>query len=147
MAAAAAAIPREASPTFLTTGRTDLAAFAGRGDIRFLARVIEPISPERQGEAWPPRLDFVYARGPFAYEDERRLLETRGVKCIVTKNSGGAAARAKLDAARDLGLPVIMVRRPVRPAGRHVVTAEQAQAWLERALHPESGDVSGLPAA
>ncbi len=147
MAAAAAAIPEDASPTFLTTGRSDLAAFADRGDIRFLARVIEPIRPESEDEEWPPRLDFVYARGPFMYEDERQLLESRGVRCIVSKNSGGDAARAKLDAAGDLGVPVIMVRRPARPAGRHVATPEEALDWLEQVLDPESGAIAGAPAA
>ena len=134
MTEAATAIPDGASPTFLTTGRTDLAAFAGRSDIRFLARVIEPIRPEAPNDVWPAQLAFIYARGPFRYDGERELLESRGVRCIVTKNSGGSAARAKLDAARDIGLPVVMVRRPPKPAGRHVATADEAVDWLFRML-------------
>lgn len=139
MADAAAAIPRGATPTFLTTGRTDLSAFAGRGDVRFLARVIEPIRPESPDEIWPAELEFIYDRGPFRYDEERALLVSRGVQCIVTKNSGGAAARAKLDAARDLGLPVVMVRRPPKPAGTHVAGAQEAVDWLLATLGDEPG--------
>ncbi|MGI9384263.1 MAG: cobalt-precorrin-6A reductase [Methyloligellaceae bacterium] len=147
MVDAAAAIPPGATPAFLTTGRTDLAAFTGRTDLRFLARVIEPIRPEGPDEIWPGELEFIYARGPFRYDEERALLESRNVRCIVTKNSGGAAARAKLDAARDLDLPVVVVRRPPKPAGTHVATAEEAVDWLFATLGDAPGAAAGKPAA
>ena len=124
---AAAAIPARASPTFLTVGRTELAPFARRRDIRFLARVIDP--PEHDlGFA---ELTLLFGRGPFHVEAERALLAAHGVRCLVTKNSGGEAARAKLDAARDLGLPVVMVRRPDAPKGRTAEGVAEALAWLD----------------
>ena len=129
---AAAAIPARASPTFLTVGRTELAPFAHRRDIRFLARVIDP--PEHDlGFA---DLELLFGRGPFDYEAERRLVVGHGVRCLVTKNSGGEAARAKLDAARDLGLPVVMVRRPKPPEGERAEGVAEALAWIERLIGP-----------
>jgi precorrin-6A/cobalt-precorrin-6A reductase len=80
----------------------------------------------------PPRVELITARGPFNLEDERALLETHKIELIVTKNSGGAGAEAKLDAARALSLPVIMVERPDLPEASSVETVADALAWLER---------------
>jgi len=82
-------------------------------------------------ENLPPRCELVTARGPFNVADERALLATRKVELIVTKNSGGAGAVAKLDAARALSLPVIMVERPRLPEAPSVQTVADALAWLE----------------
>jgi precorrin-6A/cobalt-precorrin-6A reductase len=81
----------------------------------------------------PPRVELIVARGPFNLADERALLESRAVDVIVTKNSGGAGAAAKLDAARALSLPVIMVERPRLPEAPSAETVADALAWLERA--------------
>lgn len=129
MAAAAAAIP--ASPCFLTVGRTELDPFAVRRDIAFVARVIDRPDP-------PPDLtDVIYveARGPFVLADELRLLDRHGIRSIVTKNSGGKAAEAKLIAARQLGLPVVMVRRPAPPDGAVVADATAALGWIRGLNH------------
>ena len=131
MAEAADAIPAGASPTFLTVGRTELGPFARRRDLAFVARVIDP--PPELGFT---RLTLIFGRGPFAYEAERRLLEAHGIRCLVTKNSGGS--RAKLDAAHDLGIPVVMVRRPAPPDGDVATSVEQALAWLEARLGLEA---------
>jgi precorrin-6A/cobalt-precorrin-6A reductase len=72
----------------------------------------------------------IAARGPFAEADERRLMVEHGIEVIVTKNSGGAATRAKLDAARGLGIPVLMTRRPPPSAAESVETVEGALRWL-----------------
>jgi precorrin-6A/cobalt-precorrin-6A reductase len=53
---------------------------------------------------------------------------------MVTKNSGGSATEAKLAAARALGVPVVMVRRPPPPDVPLVADVAQALDWLER-LH------------
>lgn len=132
MAAAAQAIPLGAGPVFLTVGRTELAPFAARPDLRFLARVIDP--PEE--ETGIAALELVLARGPFGFEAERDFLRERDIGCIVAKNSGGG--RAKLDAARALGLPVVMVRRPAPPEGTCVPDAAAAAAWLD-GLAPHGG--------
>ena len=83
-----------------------------RLDLWFLVRTIEPTGalPLRQGE-------WLAGRGPFSVEDELALLRAHAIEVLVTKASGGAATYAKLAAARQLGLPVVMVRRPPPPPG------------------------------
>ena len=83
-------------------------------------------------EDLPPHAELVTARGPFNLVDERGLLETHGIDVIVTKNSGGTGAVAKLDAARALSLPVIMVERPPLPYAPSVETVADTLLWLER---------------
>ena len=124
LAAAAELVPQLGRRVFLSTGRRGLAAFADTGDCWFLARTIEPPAPPL-----PRYLTVVTARGPFPIESERALLTEHRIDVIVTKDSGGAAA--KLDAARELGIPVILVDRPPLPPGAdRVTTVEQAVRWL-----------------
>ncbi len=110
--AAAAALPALGPRVFLTTGRLGLAAFAGLTELRFLVRSVEPPEPPL-----PPHTHVLLARGPFTVTDETALLREHRVDVLVTKDSGGAATSAKLAAARDLGLPVVVVRRPPLPDG------------------------------
>jgi precorrin-6A/cobalt-precorrin-6A reductase len=98
------------SRVFLTTGRQGLSAFAPIGELWFLIRCVDPPSG-----SMPARREILLARGPYAREAERALMRRSRIDVLVTKNSGGALTEGKLDAARDLGLPVIMVSRP-RPA-------------------------------
>lgn len=128
MTAAAAAVPAGASPAFLTVGRTELGPFRARPDIHMLARIIDPVD---DGD-WPPHFSFIHERGPFSYDHDRTLLVERKIRAVITKNSGGEGARGKIDAARDLGLPVVMVRRPPPPSGRVVETPAEALEWLGR---------------
>ncbi|MEV0977394.1 cobalt-precorrin-6A reductase [Streptomyces sp. NPDC049915] len=110
--AAARELPRLGRRVFLTTGRLGLAAFAHLTDIHFVVRSVEPPEPPL-----PPRLDVILARGPFTVADERALLREHRIDVLVTKDSGGEATAAKLTAARELGLPVVVVRRPPLPEG------------------------------
>lgn len=112
---------------FLTTGRQDLVPFARLRDSWFLVRAIEAPSVQPL-----PHASVILARGPFHEEQERALLEEHRIDVIVSKNSGGDAAVAKLDAARALGLPVVMVDRPRGPSGPTVTTVEAALAWVEQ---------------
>jgi precorrin-6A/cobalt-precorrin-6A reductase len=122
--AAAAAVEGFGS-VFLTTGRQGLAAFAGLGG-RCLIRSVDPPSPPL-----PERATVVLARGPFAVEDEAELMREHDVDVVVTKDSGGAMTAAKLTAARSLGIPVVLVRRPPLPPGVPVVASvEEARAWV-----------------
>ena len=73
------------------------------------------------------------ARGPYHYDGERALLEQYRIDVLVTKNSGGAMTRPKLDAAVALGVAVVMIDRPALPAGvASVATVDEAAAWVER---------------
>jgi precorrin-6A/cobalt-precorrin-6A reductase len=127
--AAAAAIGQDPRRVLLTTGRMELAPFRRAPQHLYIVRSVEAPSPEEL----PPRVELITARGPFNVADERALLETHKIELIVTKNSGGAGAAAKLDAARALSLPVIMVERPDLPEAPSVETVADALAWLKRA--------------
>ena len=110
---------------FLTTGRQELAAFAGL-TARCLVRSVDPPAPPLPG-----RTTVVLARGPFTVAEELAVMRQHGVEVLVTKDSGGAMTAAKLTAARELGLPVVLVRRPPLPAGLAVVgTVDEALAWV-----------------
>ncbi|MGW5770807.1 cobalt-precorrin-6A reductase [Streptomyces longwoodensis] len=110
--AAAALLPSLGRRAFLTTGRLGLATFAHVTDVHFVVRSVEPPEPPL-----PPDTRLVLARGPFTLDDELALLRTHRVDVLVTKDSGGAATSPKLTAARTLGLPVVVVRRPALPDG------------------------------
>ena len=72
------------------------------------------------------------ARGPFQLEDELALLQQHAIACVVSKNAGGTDTYAKLEAARQLQIPVIMVDRPLLPAREQCETPQQAMEWLKR---------------
>ena len=123
-AAAAAAVEGFGS-VFLTTGRQGLAAFAGLA-AHCVVRSVDPPDPPL-----PARTTVVLARGPFTVEEERALMTEHGIDVVVTKDSGGHMTEAKLTAARELGIPVVLIRRPPVPAGIPVVTmVEEAHAWV-----------------
>ncbi|MEV8288657.1 cobalt-precorrin-6A reductase [Streptomyces niveus] len=115
LADAAAQLPAlGAERVFLTTGRQGLAAFAGPelDGLHFLVRTVEPPEPPL-----PRDIRLLLDRGPYTLEGERALLLDHRVDVLVTKDSGGAATEAKLVAARELGLPVVMIERPPPPEG------------------------------
>ncbi len=115
------------STVFLAVGRKELSAFSGCASIDFIARVIDP--PQEQG--LPPKISFIVERGPFDLQAERALFDAHDIAAVVCKNSGGDAASAKLQVARELGIPVVMVRRPEPPEGESVATVEEAIGWLD----------------
>jgi precorrin-6A/cobalt-precorrin-6A reductase len=114
------------SRVFLTTGRSGAAAFVDV-DAWFLIRAVT--APD--ADTLPRRHQLVLSRGPYHYDDELVLLRNHGVEALVTKNSGGAMTRPKLDAAATLGVAVVMVDRPPLPAGVSTVsTVDDAAAWV-----------------
>jgi precorrin-6A/cobalt-precorrin-6A reductase len=124
--AAVAGIPALAQRVFLTIGRQQLAPFAPLTHLWFLMRAIDP----PRDDLPLPQGELLLDRGPFSLEQERQLLLAYQIDAIVSKNSGGEATYAKIIAARELGLPVIMIRRPVMPPALQVEKVEQAIAWL-----------------
>ncbi|QNG37377.1 cobalt-precorrin-6A reductase [Geodermatophilaceae bacterium NBWT11] len=110
---------------FLTTGRQGIGAFAALPGTVLVRSVDPPTEP------LPAGATLLLARGPFTLDDELALLREHAVDVVVTKDSGGHMTEAKLTAARTLGIPVVLVRRPALPAGVAVVdTVEAALAWL-----------------
>jgi precorrin-6A/cobalt-precorrin-6A reductase len=125
--AAALLVGRVGRRAWLTVGANSIAAFAPATGVRFLVRLIDP-----PREPLPLRFcEVVIGRGPFSLAEERHLLERHAIEVLVCKASGGTATEAKLLAARELSLPVIMVRRPPAEPGASVETVEAALDWLE----------------
>ena len=130
MPAAAVALGMYRRRVFLTVGQQELAPFADVAWHDYLLRSVDAPDPT----ALPEGARCIAARGPFTEADELRLLWDERIEVLVTKNSGGTATAAKLAAARRLGVPVVMVRRPPSVcAGDSVVAnAEAALDWVRR---------------
>ncbi len=126
--AAVSALPPTPARVFLAIGRQQLAPFARQPQHHYLLRLVDP------AESLPlPQATVVVARGPFTVEGDSDLLREHAITHLVTKNSGGTAAVAKLDAARALRLPVVVIDRPALPARRCVASVADVMAWV---AHP-----------
>ena len=77
-----------------------------------------------------PDCTVILSRGPFSAAGDLDLLTTHRISHIVAKNAGGSGAEAKLVAARDLGLPVILIDRPALPSRTVLSDLAQVMAWL-----------------
>lgn len=122
--AAARALPGRAR-AFLTVGSNGLQPFVCRSDVWFLFRGIDPMdNPFTRGEA-------LVQRPPFTLESEIALMKDHAITHLVTKNAGDAQTRAKIDAATELGIPVIMVERPVLPVVESASTVSDILRWAK----------------
>jgi precorrin-6A/cobalt-precorrin-6A reductase len=105
---AARSAPGHGTRAFLTTGVKDLSAFRDIDALWFLVRIVEP----------PPeplplrRYELIRGRGPFGAAEEVALMRQPPLDLLISKESGGDSTYGKIAAARKLGLPVIMIRRP-----------------------------------
>lgn len=115
---------------FLAAGHRGLEAFADCRDTHFVIRLIE--APK----VAPPlsHYEILQLRGPFSLDQEVALFREKSVTLVIAKNSGGAASYPKIEAARSLGLPVIMVSRPSIPASDAVADPGAACAWVMQQL-------------
>jgi precorrin-6A/cobalt-precorrin-6A reductase len=143
-AAARLVAARPPGTVFLTTGKRDLNAFSADSAHPYLVRAVDP--PSGPG---PARMTLLLDRGPYVVERERQLMAEHGVTVLVTKDSGGEMTSAKLTAARELSLPVVMVDRPAVPIGAAVIdSVDAAVAWVDslargvvaRREHPAADD-------
>lgn len=126
MAAAAAALAPAARRVWLTTGTVDLAAFSDLAETWFLLRMITaPAAPLPLAHH-----EVLQARGPFTLDGERAVIARYRIDTLVTKASGGAATAAKLAAAREAGIPVVMIARPVLPPAATVSELPEALNWV-----------------
>jgi precorrin-6A/cobalt-precorrin-6A reductase len=119
---------REDGRIFLTLGSGEIDAFAEIHNAHFLVRMVD--APEQL-----PLRDcrVITARGPFSLQDELRLLAEHHIGLIVAKNSGGEATYAKVDAARRMGVPIVMIERPaiaLDPRSPAVARVEDVVAWI-----------------
>ena len=129
IAAAVQALPAEPARVFLAIGRQHVAPFLACAQHWYLLRLVDPVVdsvldlPVERGHV-------VLDRGPFTLEGDRALLQTHGITHVVSKNSGGTGAQAKLMAARERSFPVILIDRPFIPARPTVSTVEGVCAWM-----------------
>ena len=123
--AAVAALPEAPARVFLAIGRQHIAPFAARPQHAYTLRFVDP--PEAP---LPFAADVIVSRGPFTLDGELEMMRMRGINWIVARNSGGDGARAKIDAARKLGLPVIMISRPKLPERLRVESVAEVMQWL-----------------
>lgn len=125
VSAAVAALPEAPANVFLAIGRQHIAPFAARPQHAYTLRFVDP--PEAP---LPFAADVMVSRGPFTLDGELEMVRMRGIAWIVARNSGGDGARAKIDAARMLGLPVIMISRPQLPDRLRVESVAEVMQWL-----------------
>jgi precorrin-6A/cobalt-precorrin-6A reductase len=126
--AAARVAAESARRPFLTTGRQSLAEFDSWADRDVLVRLVDP--PTRP---LPQRWTLIRSRGPYSYANERQILTEHASDVLLTKDSGGAHTVAKLDAAADLGIPVVIIARPEHPRLPLLKTVAEAVAWCRAA--------------
>lgn len=124
--AAATSLGDEPRTVFLTIGRQDLAPFATHPQHRYIQRSVDP------ADIRLPSAVAILDRGPFDAASEEALMRTHGVQVLVTKNSGGDATYGKIIAARRLGLPVVMVKRPAPSGAQTVGSIEALVVWIDR---------------
>ncbi len=126
MEAAVEALGGARKTVFLTQGRLQLAAFARAPQHRDVVRAID-----RPAEVDAlPDCRLMLARGPFALADEIALMREEKVETLVTKNSGGRATYPKIEAARTLGVEVVMVERPAAPAAETLHDLDAVMGWI-----------------
>ena len=125
IAAAVQALPAAPARVFLAIGRQHLAPFLACTQHWYLLRLVDPVLdlPAERGLV-------VLDRGPFTLEGDRALLQAHGITHVVSKNSGGSGAQAKLTAARERGLPVILIDRPFIPMRHRVPSVNDVLRWL-----------------
>jgi precorrin-6A/cobalt-precorrin-6A reductase len=127
--AAAVALGSSSKRVFLTVGRLQLAAFRDLPH-HFLIRTIDP--PLR--DSLPKSSEILLAKGPFTAAEEIDLMRRHAIEVLVSKNSGGGATEAKIEAARSLGVPVVMIQRPPAQGQTVFYDIEEALAWIESHL-------------
>ncbi|KRS11840.1 cobalt-precorrin-6X reductase [Roseovarius atlanticus] len=128
MEGAVAALSGRPRRVFLALGRMNLPAFAAQPQHDYLLRLVDA-----PGRVPLPKAQVVVDRGPFEVEGDLALMRAHGTELVVSKNAGGTGAQAKIIAARQLGLPVVMIDRPAIPARTEAHSVEEVLSWLHGA--------------
>jgi precorrin-6A/cobalt-precorrin-6A reductase len=132
IADAAEALGAQPKTVFLTQGRLQLAAFTRAPQHRYIVRAIDrPAEIDALREC-----KLILARGPFSLADELALMQREGIETLVTKNSGGHATYAKIEAARALQIEVVIVRRPPAPEARALHDLDAVLTWIAHRRAP-----------
>ena len=123
----------------LAIGRMHLDAFAAQPQHHYLLRLVD--APTDQVPL--PNHTTIVDQGPFAVEDDIALMRAHSIQLVVAKNAGGSGARAKIDAARALGIPILMIDRPAIPARSEVATPREIFEWLDHSGTDSGTDEAG----
>ncbi|WJT00691.1 cobalt-precorrin-6A reductase [Novosphingobium humi] len=133
--AAAAALAGPPRRVLLALGRMHVDAFAAQSQHHYLLRFVDrPDAPPAL-----PDHHLVVDRGPFSIAGDRALLQRHAIDLVVSKNAGGTGAQAKLIAARELGLPVLMIERPAMPDRREMFRPEDVLDWIAHEAAAQRG--------
>lgn len=124
--AAVGALSGAPKRVFLAIGRQHVEAFAAQPQHDYLLRLVDAPS----GDLPLPQAKVVVARGPFDLASDTALMRAHATEVVVAKNAGGKGAVAKIAAARALGLPVVMIDRPVVPERPIARKVSEVMAWL-----------------
>ncbi|MBB3232631.1 cobalt-precorrin-6A reductase [Halomonas stenophila] len=124
--AAVAALAGPPQRVLLAIGRMHLTDFAAQPQHHYVLRLVD----RPDGPPPLPHHHVTVDRGPFTREGDLALLREHGIERLVCKNAGGTGAAAKLAAARELGLPVVMIDRPALPPRREAHTIDDVLDWL-----------------
>ena len=123
---AAGLIENTRKRVFLSIGRQAIDTFSKLTNTTFVVRSIDLPKPTD----FPKNINIITGRGPFAIEQEHKLLVQHTIDLVISRNSGGYATYGKIAAARQLSIPVIMVARPPYSHEKMVDTTESALEWL-----------------
>jgi precorrin-6A/cobalt-precorrin-6A reductase len=124
------ALGASAKRVFLAVGRQELQPFNKAPQHHYVVRSVDPVDPPLA----VPDVHYILARGPFTACDDRAVLESFSIDAVVAKNSGGEATYSKIAAARSLGIPVFMFKRPTAPQCPSVATVTEAVSWIGHAV-------------
>ena len=116
----------------LATGRQGAHHAEAAPQHHYLIRSVDPVEPPLA----LANVDYILDRGPFTLEGERDLLRQHDIDVIVAKNSGGAATYAKIEAARLVGIEVMMVARAPASIVKAVDTVEAALVAIDHLFPP-----------
>lgn len=127
MTEAARIVARTARRVLLSVGTKELDAFTAIPKVHFIVRMIE--APKTM----PPldSFEIITGRPPFNLEDEENLMRKHDIDVLLSKASGGDATFAKIQAASNIGVRIILIRRPAPPDGNVVWGIEGALKWIE----------------
>jgi precorrin-6A/cobalt-precorrin-6A reductase len=138
VASAVQAIGPDARNVFCAIGSLALANLECAPHHTYLIRVIDkPASPPKL-----PNITILQSTGPFTMEGDIQLFREHRIQVVMAKNSGGGATVSKIEAARALHLPIIMVARPLIPPRPTAATTEKALAWLRN--HYDNSTLRGV---
>jgi precorrin-6A/cobalt-precorrin-6A reductase len=117
----------ESRRVFLGIGRQELQPFNTAPQHYYVVRSVDPVQPP----LGVPHAHYILARGPFTEQEDKSVFESFSIDAVVAKNSGGEATYSKIAAARSLGIPVFMFKRPPAPDCPSVANVPEALAWLD----------------